>query len=245
MTFFDSFNWVFYLTLSVYLEIFEKHKIFLTFYFQKYLITLPHFLNPLLRSCKLHIHDASLFTLISYHQNQWSGPDFLQEPKLNQTFLSIFYDSMPRCFIGSGLNFNLFSLSKRQNMNYVPNNIFGLCFNFSCSTTSVLRYKIESKRCYKISDVPAGMHLVVLLLYRNSQHWNSISSLCCHPTSLRLRVRVLRVWESAERGACGGVRSEVNITRWTWQLDHVPAPDRQGVCQGRLTNVTAFFKPLV
>ena len=123
--------------------------------------------------------------------------------------------------------------------------LVGLCFNFSRSTTSVLRYKIESKRCYKISDVPAGMHLVVLLLYRNSQHWNSISSLCCHPTSLRLRVRVWRVWESAERGACGGVRSEVNITRWTWQLDHVPAPDRQGVCQGRLTNVTAFFKPLV
>ena len=129
---------------------------------------------------------------------------------------------MPRCFIGSGLNFNLFSLSKRQNMNYVPNNIFGLCFNFSRSTTSVLRYKIESKRCYKISDVPAGMHLVVLLLSKNSQHWNSISSLCCHPASLRLCVRVLRVWESAERGACGGVRSEewgehhqLNLTTWS------------------------------
>ena len=43
------------------------------------------------------------------------------------------------CFIGSGLNFNLFPLSKRQNMNYVPDIILSLCFNFSHSTTDVLR----------------------------------------------------------------------------------------------------------
>ena len=110
-----------------------------------------------------------------YLFNLWSGPDFLQEPELNQTFLSIFYDLLPGVLLVAAL-ISIYFLCQSVKIWIMFPILFWVCVSIFLTPQLTCWGEIEFKRCYKISNVPAGMHLVVLLLSRHSPHWNSISS---------------------------------------------------------------------
>ena len=111
--------------------------------------------------------------------------------------------------------------------------------------------EIEFKRCYKISNVPAGMHLVVLLLSRHSQLWNSISypqflvspnlsvpvrSAYIFPFFLKLTPKH-DVRGSAEHGTC--VVSGLLTWISEFELDNliiIQVLTAKVACQGKFTN---------
>ena len=100
---------------------------------------------------------------------------FSRSPELNQTFLFIFYDLLPGVLLVAAL-ISIYFLCQSVKIWIMFPILFWVCVSIFLTPQLTCWGEIEFKRCYKISNVPAGMHLVVLLLSRHSPHWNSISS---------------------------------------------------------------------